>query len=67
MSDRILVMIGVPALRIAGECLEDKPKERDELLTLLIRIEDETGWRSEHWRRELKSLWSTSPKYPAAS
>jgi len=61
MGDRILVMIGVPALRIAGECLENKPKEQDEFLKLLIHIEDETGWRSEQWRRDFRSLWNTSP------
>ena len=65
ITDKGIVTVGLPALKVAGECLATEPKNEDvllkllEILGLLRRIEDETGWQTKHWRIILGRIWST--------
>ena len=56
-KDRAVASVGLPALRVAGECLT-RPKEQKEILYLLDTIRNETGWRVSKWRDQLMTFWS---------
>ena len=58
-KDRAVASVGLPALRVAGECLT-RPEEQMEILYLLDTIRNETGWRVSKWRNELMTFWSNN-------
>ncbi|KAL8791586.1 MAG: hypothetical protein Q9195_005850 [Heterodermia aff. obscurata] len=55
-KDRAVACVGLPALRVAGECLTRRDQQ-DEVLNLLNAIQKETGWRISIWRYELMAVW----------
>ena len=55
-KDRAITSIGLPALRIAAATL-DKPQEQEEILALLGKIREETGWKVDRWQEQLASIW----------
>ena len=58
VKDRGTAFIGLPAIAIAAETL-DQAQEQDEVLMILSKIQQETGWRVDGWKARLKSQWET--------
>ena len=55
-KDRAVASVGLPALRIAGECLTRRDQQ-NEILNLLVEIQRATGWQTSTWIDELMIVW----------
>src|SRR4051794_9554949 len=59
-TDRGVASVAIRSLAIAGGVLTI-PRERDEVLAILDRINRESGWRLEKVLAELKTAWAGTP------
>ena len=55
-EDSAVASVGLPALRVAGECLTRRDQQ-NEFLDLLDQIRKETGWQISGWKDELMIVW----------
>ncbi|KAK4227153.1 putative transcription factor [Podospora fimiseda] len=62
-SDRGVASVAIRALAVAGAVLDDK-REQEEVLSILQRIHNETGWKLTKVQDELKSIWERQEQVP---
>ncbi|KAK3988212.1 putative transcription factor [Cladorrhinum sp. PSN332] len=60
-TDRGVASVAIRALAVAGAVLDD-PREQEEVLSILDRIHDETGWKLTKVHEELKKAWRAQPE-----
>ena len=55
-SDRAVLFVCLPALRVAAAALDD-PQEQDEVINLLARFSSKSGWNVRLWKSDLLQIW----------